>query len=56
MASLKLHPRLPQELQDKILAYTISDETIEVEIVERGDEVTKVNLFYSPTLKAFIRR
>jgi hypothetical protein len=54
MATFQFHPRLPQELHDKILSYIINDETIQVQTTERGKKIIEVTLIYSPTLNSVL--
>lgn len=46
MPSLALHPKLPQELRDKIFAYVLRNEFIGLEVVNYGNAITGINYWY----------
>ena len=46
MPPLELHPRLPQELREKILTYVVEDEIIGLEYVSNGKIITDINYDY----------
>ena len=51
MGSLELHPKLPQELRDKILAYIVQDEIIGLEVNNTYIVITNIKYKYSRNLR-----
>jgi hypothetical protein len=55
MPSLELHPKLPQELRDKILTYVVEDEVIGLEVVRDKVVITDIKYNYSRNLKKLMK-